>query len=101
MAVKILLVEDDVSLARSIHRCLEENGFFVAHFVDGYKALESMQTHYFDLVILDIALPDINGFEVCRKLRRQNKAIPILFLSAKDQIADKVKGLDMGGNDYM
>lgn len=101
MAIKTLLIEDDKSLAGLIKRSLEENGIFTTHFLEGHKALDSMETRNYDVVILDIVLPDIDGFQICRKIRERDREIPILFLSAKDQIPDRVKGLDLGANDYL
>ncbi|MFH1538284.1 MAG: response regulator transcription factor [bacterium] len=101
MAIKTLLIEDDKSLAGLIKRSLEENGIFTTHFSEGYKALDSLKARNYDAVILDIVLPDTDGFQVCRKIREHDSKIPILFLTARDQTHDKVKGLDLGANDYL
>lgn len=101
MATRVLLLEDDVSLARSIRTAFEERGIFVNHFTEGAAALEAFGRTNYDIAVLDITLPDMDGFQVCRKIREANKTMPILFLSAKDQVQDKVKGLDLGANDYL
>ncbi len=97
----ILLVEDEESLAAGLEFNLEAEGYSVARAENGRKALEFLQQSETDLVILDIMLPFLNGFEVLKKIREQSPALPVLLLSARTAQQDKVKGLSMGANDYL
>lgn len=99
-ASKILIVEDEVKIARFLELELEYEGYQVAQVHDGRSGLEKALSGTFDLVILDIMLPYMNGIEVLRKLR-QSSDIPVIMLTAKDEVIDKVVGLDMGANDYI
>jgi two-component system alkaline phosphatase synthesis response regulator PhoP len=98
---RILLVEDEESLKDVIKLNLEMEGYDVAVASDGEIALKQARGARFDLCILDIMLPKIDGFSVCRTLRLENNRIPILFLSAKSGSADRVEGLKIGGDDYL
>jgi two-component system, OmpR family, response regulator len=97
---KILIVEDDRTLLDVLEYNLKKEGYEVITAVDGIKGLEAARTQKPDLVILDIMLPGMNGFEVCRILR-QEMTVPIFILTAKDDEIDKVVGLDLGADDYM
>lgn len=97
---KILVVEDDVKIARFIELELKHEGFSVESAHDGRSGLDKALEGEFDLVILDIMLPGLNGMEVCRRLRL-NSDIPVIMLTAKDDTMDKVMGLDFGADDYM
>lgn len=97
---KILIVEDDVKIARFIELELQHEGFEVQAVHDGRTGLERALEDSFDLIILDIMLPGLNGMEVCRRIRL-NSEIPIIMLTAKDDTMDKVMGLDFGADDYM
>jgi DNA-binding response OmpR family regulator len=97
---KILVVEDDLKIARFIELELKHEGFEVATANDGRSGLEMGLEGGFDLIILDIMLPGLNGMEVCRRIRL-NSEIPIIMLTAKDDTMDKVMGLDFGADDYM
>lgn len=97
---KILVVEDDVKIARFIELELKHEGFTVETAHDGRSGLEKALEGEFDLLILDIMLPGLNGMEVCRRIRL-NSDIPIVMLTAKDDTMDKVMGLDFGADDYM
>lgn len=97
---KILVVEDDVKIARFIELELKHEGFTVETAHDGRSGLEKALEGDFDLLILDIMLPGLNGMEVCRRIRL-NSDIPIVMLTAKDDTMDKVMGLDFGADDYM
>ena len=97
---KILVVEDDVKIARFIELELQHEGFTVETAHDGRTGLEKALEGEFDLLILDIMLPGLNGMEVCRRIRL-NSNIPIVMLTAKDDTMDKVMGLDFGADDYM
>jgi DNA-binding response OmpR family regulator len=100
MSNKILIVEDDPNLLEAIKYNVRKEGHDTVTAVDGVQALEVARTEKPDLVILDIMLPKMSGFEVCRILRKE-MAVPILMLSAREAEADKVVGLDLGADDYM
>ncbi|MFM9330414.1 response regulator transcription factor [Paenibacillus mesotrionivorans] len=97
----ILLLEDDRSLIDGLQYALTKNGFSVevAHTIAEAEAFLSERTY--DLLLLDVALPDGNGFEVCERIRRQGNAVPIIFLTASDEEVNVIRGLDIGGDDYM
>ncbi len=97
---KILVVEDDVKIARFIELELNHEGFSVETANDGRTGLDKALEGGFDLIVLDIMLPGLNGMEVCRRIRL-NSEVPIIMLTAKDDIMDKVIGLDFGADDYM
>lgn len=98
---KILIVEDESKIARFVELELKYEGYDVDIAGDGRLGLKKIQEGSFDLVILDIMLPGISGIEVCRRARAEGNAIPIIMLTAKDDVMDKVAGLDMGADDYM
>jgi two-component system copper resistance phosphate regulon response regulator CusR len=98
---KIGLAEDDQKIAALIKTGLEEYGYEVTSIPDGQQALDIFSTNHFDLVILDIMMPGLNGIAVCRQLRIANKSISILMLSALGAIDDKVTGLNSGADDYL
>lgn len=99
---KILLLEDDLSLIDGLQYSLNKNGFHVdvARTVDEAKNLLAEITKY-DLLILDVTLPDGTGFEVCENVRKYNDKIPIIFLTASDEEVNIIRGLDCGGDDYI
>ena len=97
---KILIVEDEPAIADTIQYALETEGFTPLTVTTGQEALERMTAHAVDLVILDIGLPDINGFELCKRIRRHS-ALPIIFLTARSEEVDRVVGLEIGGDDYV
>ncbi len=98
---RILLVEDEKSLREAIKFNLEKEGYEIVSVADGKKAVHEFNTQHFDLVVLDIMLPELNGLEVCEQIRLENKTLPILFLTARDTSSDVIKGLKAGGDDYM
>lgn len=98
---KVLLVEDDPRVASFILRGLEENLYQVKVVSKGYEAVTEVMNNDFDIIILDIMLPDITGFEVCEILRNRKIIVPILILSALDTPHEKVKGLQSGADDYL
>lgn len=98
---RLLVIEDEVKTARSIKQGLEEHNYFVELAYDGSIGLKLAQSGQFDLIITDIILPQINGIELCRKLRETNDQTPILMLTALGTIADKVEGFDSGADDYL
>ncbi|MCE2571956.1 two-component system response regulator CreB [Motilimonas eburnea] len=98
--MKVLVVEDEQAIADNIVYSLKLEGFAVQHCMLGNDALSLLKQQPFDLMILDVGLPDINGFEVC-KLVRQFSELPIIFLTARDHEIDRVVGLEIGGDDYV
>ncbi len=99
--MKILVVEDEKDLNSVITRHLKKNNFSVDSVFDGEEALNFLEYENYDLVILDIMMPKLNGYEVIKKLRTKQNETPVLMLTAKDNIEDKVKGLDLGADDYL
>lgn len=100
-AKKILLVEDEMSLAMVVQDNLESRGYRVVHARNGEEGLKSFYHHEPDIVILDVMMPKANGFHVAKTIRNTDKNTPILFLTAKVQVADVVTGFESGGNDYI
>jgi len=97
---KILVVEDDPNILESVKYNLQKDGYDTLTAVDGAQALEIARSGKPDLIILDILLPQMNGLEVCRILRKE-MAIPIIMLTARDTEIDKITGLDLGADDYV
>ncbi len=98
---RLLLVEDEVALNDMIKLNLELEGYEVISCDHGKKALEIFPSQHFDLVILDIMLPDLDGFQICEQIRLSDQKTPIIFLTAKDHPKDRIKGLKIGGDDYI
>jgi two-component system OmpR family response regulator len=98
---KLLLVDDEDNLRSMLDAALRHLGFDVHPVATGREALEAVPTVKPDLVVLDVMLPDLDGFEVCRRLRTEGSKTPVLFLTAKDATEDKVRGLTLGGDDYL
>ena len=101
MGVRILIVEDEAELADFVVRGLREEGFAVAHAADGEQAWEAMQFGEWDLIVLDWWLPGEDGLTVLRRFRQSGGVVPVLFLTARDAVADRVRGLDGGADDYL
>lgn len=101
MSTRILLVEDEQSLLETIKLNLELEGYKVQSASDGKKALKAFKQERFDLIILDVMLPEMDGFTVCEAIRLENQQVPILFLTAKHSSADRINGLKIGGDDYL
>ena len=99
--MRILVVEDEKKIATFIRRGLKEEGYAVDLAFDGEQAHEMVSTNDYNLVILDLMIPKMDGMTLCRKIREDKKTIPILMLTAKDDIKDKVGGLDAGADDYL
>jgi len=97
----ILLVEDDPALALGLRDTLEFEGFKVLHAERGSDGLSLAQQTKPDCIILDLMLPDMNGYQICEQLRRTDSAVPIMMLTARGQEADKIRGLDAGADDYV
>ncbi|MEM9967492.1 MAG: response regulator transcription factor [Pseudomonadota bacterium] len=100
MSARILIVDDDPSIRDVIGFAMEQAGFVIALAEDGTAALASARRTPPDLVVLDIGLPEMDGFDVCRELRKSSD-VPILFLTARDDEIDRVLGLELGGDDYV
>ena len=100
MSQKVLVVEDDINIAELLRLYLQKDGFEVSHAADGGKAVEMAKEIQPDLVLLDIMLPVMDGWQVCRELRKTMK-MPIIMLTAKGETEDKVSGLEMGADDYI
>lgn len=99
--MQVLLVEDDASLARGLKTILKNDGFTVNHLTEGQQAVNSVALMEPDIVILDLGLPDMDGNEVLKQIRRKNVELPVLILTARDSLEDKVTGLDNGADDYL
>ncbi len=97
---RILLVEDEDAIARTLEYALRAEGFETAHALTGGDALRLAGADSFDLAVLDVGLPDIGGFALCRELRR-GRDLPVIFLTARDAEADRVLGLEIGADDYI
>ncbi len=98
---RILLVEDEETLAIGLEYNLKAEGYFVEVAKDGREAVKLFENGKFDLIVLDLMLPYLNGFEVAKKVRESSPQIPILILTAKTGVKDKVKGFELGADDYM
>jgi two-component system alkaline phosphatase synthesis response regulator PhoP len=101
MKKKILVVDDEPSISMLIEFNLKLVGFEVQCVYDGEAVFDAIQTFRPDLIILDLMLPKMDGFQVCRKLRAQNNMVPIVMLTAMQDLSDKIAGLDNGADDYM
>lgn len=97
----ILAVEDDPAVAKGLLYGLRDEGFSVSHATNGSAAIESVSRAPPDLVLLDIRLPDMNGFDVCRRLREEGFTMPIIMVTARDEEVDRVLGLEIGADDYV
>lgn len=98
---KIILIEDESSVVSFIKKGLQELDYEISVALDGNTGIKMVDNNDFDMIILDIMLPDINGLEVCREIRKTNKTVPILFLTALDSSENIVMGLESGGDDYL
>ncbi|HEX6511426.1 MAG TPA: two-component system response regulator RppA [Chloroflexota bacterium] len=99
--MRILIVEDEHRLAELVQRALDEHGYGVDVAYDGADGLHLAEVTDYDLVLLDVMLPGVDGFEICRRLRAEKKHMPILMLTARDAVDDRVTGLDSGADDYL
>lgn len=100
MPARILIVEDEPSICENVVYALEADGFTVSSVGTGRDALAQMKAQEFNLIILDVGLPDMTGFEVCKAIRN-TQSLPILFLTARSSEVDRVVGLEIGGDDYV
>ena len=99
--MRILLVEDDSGLGSGLQQALKPEGYTIDWLTDGLQALQALETDYFDLVILDLGLPRLDGLSVLKQVRAQGKDTPILILTARDAVQDRIDGLDSGADDYL
>jgi DNA-binding response OmpR family regulator len=99
--MQILLIEDDPSLASGLTTTLKSEGFSVNHIAQGNNALSTIELHHPDIVILDLGLPDMDGNDVLKAIRKDHSLLPVLILTARASLDDKVKGLDDGADDYL
>ncbi|MFB9863673.1 response regulator transcription factor [Rufibacter immobilis] len=97
----LLLLEDEVPLAKILQESLQKRGFTVTHAPDGKQGLELFRQHQFDICVVDVMLPQLDGFSFVREIRKVNSQLPVLFLTAKSQTQDLVQGYASGGNDYL
>ncbi len=100
---KIMIVDDEMATLLPLKRSLEAQGYIVIEAYDGYQAIEKSKTEIPELIILDLMLPEIDGFEVCARLKKDEITgkIPVIMLTARDEVRDKVVGLEMGADDYV
>ncbi|PZD94312.1 DNA-binding response regulator [Paenibacillus sambharensis] len=101
MRPRILVVDDDEKITSLLRRSLAFEGYEIMTANDGLSGLKTMLTSEPDMVVLDVMMPNVDGWEVCRRIRESGSTVPILMLTAKDEIKDRVKGLDMGADDYL
>jgi two-component system, OmpR family, response regulator len=99
--VRVLVVEDEVKMARAIRRGMEQEGYAVDTALDGDEGLHMVIENDYDAIVLDVMLPGIDGFEVCRRLRARGRWAPVLMLTARDTVPDRIEGLDAGADDYL
>jgi DNA-binding response OmpR family regulator len=99
--MRVLVVEDELKMAALLKQGLEEHDHCVTVVHDGQESLELASSHAFDIVVLDVMLPGLDGFEVARRLRKNHKQVPILMLTARDAVPDIARGLDVGADDYL
>ena len=99
--MRLLLAEDEQALSKALKTILERNNYSVDAAYDGEEALEYLEADHYDAVILDIMMPKVDGITVLREIRKKGNAIPVLLLTAKSEVDDKVNGLDSGANDYL
>jgi len=99
--MRILLVEDEKRMAQALCEILRLEKYEVDHYVSGLDGLAAIESNIYDIVILDVMLPEMNGYEIAKSVRRQGITTPILMLTAKAELDDKVTGLDSGADDYL
>jgi len=99
--LRILIVEDDAALARGVTGGLKLAGYAVDHVASGEEAVRLERAEPYGLVVLDLGLPDLSGFEVLTRIRRRGSTVPVMILTAREAVADRVKGLDLGADDYL
>ena len=97
----VLVVEDEVKMARALRRGLEQEGYSVELSLDGNDAMSRAREREFDAIVLDVMIPGVDGFTVCRDLRQEGNWAPVLMLTARDAVEDRIRGLDAGADDYL
>ena len=100
-AARVLVADDDRAIRESLERLLQLEGYQAATAIDGAAALELARTHPFDLIVLDLMMPSVDGLTVCRVLRAEQDTTPIIMLTARTETSDRVAGLDAGADDYL
>ncbi len=101
MAGRVLVVDDEENITFLLESAMQHFGFDVRVATTGFEALKQVERFVPDVVLLDVMLPDLDGFEIVRRLRRDGQKVPVLFLTARDAVDDKVRGLTLGGDDYV
>ena len=101
MSTRILIAEDDIAIARALRDSFRASGFLVSVVHDGTLVLGALQQHRYNLLLLDLMLPGLDGVEVCREIRQARITVPILMLTARDSLRSRVEGLDAGADDYL
>ena len=99
--MRVLIVEDEVKIARAIRRGLEHEGYATDVVATGEEAILRATEHDYDAVVLDVRIPAPDGFAVCRQMRARNRWAPVLMLTARDSVEDRIRGLDAGADDYL
>jgi two-component system response regulator MprA len=99
--MRVLLVEDEIKMSRALRRGLEQEGYAVDTALDGHDGLHRATEWEYDVIVLDVMLPGLDGVEVCRRLRRAGRWAPVLMLTARDGVGDRINGLDAGADDYL
>jgi two-component system OmpR family response regulator len=99
--MRALVTEDEPDMARLVEQALREDGFDVEVARTGERAIDALAESMFDLVLLDVMLPGLDGFATCRRMREHGAAVPVLMLTARDDVEDRVRGLDAGADDYL
>lgn len=99
--MRLLLIEDEIRMAQALCEILRMENYEVDHCTDGISGLMAIESNIYDIIILDVMLPGMNGYEVAKKARKSGIATPIIMLTAKSEIDDKVAGLDSGADDYL
>ena len=100
-AKKIFLVEDDSDIASLLQLSLKDEGYEIIHEADGARAVELLEKHFWDAVILDLMLPGVDGLEICRRIRQMSFYLPVIIISARTSETHRVLGLEMGADDYL
>lgn len=98
---RILYVEDEPFLAKIVKESLESRGYEICHVADGSLAVDQFTIFHPHICVLDVMLPNKDGFEIAKEIRKENQQVPIIFLTAKDQVSDVINGFNLGGNDYL
>ena len=100
-AKKIFLVEDDSDIASLLQLSLKDEGYEIIHEADGARAVELLEKHVWDAVILDLMLPGVDGLEICRRIRQMSFYLPVIIISARSSETDRITGLETGADDYL